>query len=161
MAKSPTFWSIVAGLLLGFFASKGVAGMDGDTDRANNDVYHERANHEDILHTRRLGLFLTFNSFLAVAVGLTYEHFIIILFAFIGFGVSLFWILWARNAGIFIRALRDAGGSRVDQELWTRVIRPMDNKYKSIIAPLNIMNYWFPTLLILGWIAVIVYYFLH
>jgi hypothetical protein len=137
---------------------KGDGGMNEETKRTDNDVYHERANYEDILHTRRLGLFLTFNSFLAVAVGLLDDNPPKIVFAVVALLLDVFWILWSRNAGVFIRKLRDAGNSRVDQVLWGNEISKMDKRFWGFIAPLNIMNYWLPGFLIGGWVAILIYF---
>lgn len=134
--------------------------MNRETEIANNNVFHGRADHEDILHTRRLGLFLTFIAFLAVALGLTSERFIKGMFAFMGVVTSLLWLLWAGNAGVFIRKLRDAGVSRADEQLWRKEIAPREDSGpmgKRLIAPLKILNYWLPGLLVIGWIAILIY----
>jgi hypothetical protein len=143
------------------FTKKGNTIMTKETNKDDINNFHDRANHEDILHTRRLGLFLSFNGFLVVAIGFQVDDWLKILFASVGLVFNIFWLIWSRNAGVFIRALRDAGKLRADQVLWIKKIRKMDYRLGGVFSPQRIMNFWLPILLISTWIVTIIYFGLN
>ena len=116
----------------------------------NDTVYHERANHEDNLHVSRTNAFISVNGFVAVAVGLTNETWLRLVFSLMVLSIDIAWARWASQASIFIRALRDAGQDRADEQLWRRVIRC---KFSGV-ASLNIMSLYIPRFLTLAWFAI-------
>ena len=118
--------------------------------KKNDPVYHERANHEDNLHVSRTNAFISLNGFVAVAVGWTHETWLQLGFSLMAFLIDFAWALWAKQASIFIRALRDAGQNRADEQLWQRVIR---SKFSGV-APLKIMSLYIPRFLTLAWFAI-------
>lgn len=112
------------------------------------DIYHSRANHEDILHNSRTGIFLTFNSFMIIAVSITENILMRIIFAVIVLVINIFWIRWAPNARKFIRLLRDLGANRPDEVKWRKVIYQLES---GINCPLTIISKNIPFTLALAW----------
>lgn len=131
--------------------------MNEEIKGTDIDRVHERANHEDILHVRRLSLFLTFNGFLAVAVGFLDDNWPKIIFAFVALLFNVLWGFWAPNVRKFIRALRDAGRDRADERLWRKTVGESETKYRWFKDPLTIASY-VPWLLSVGWILILIYY---
>lgn len=115
---------------------------------------HQRANHEDILHATRLGIFLTFNAFVGVVIGVSTNPIVPIVFAVLGFSVGWCWIRWAGDAAITIRVLRDAGVQSIDEKLWNYYVRKLGRKF----GALSIFNTIIPTLICLAWLTIGLYY---
>lgn len=116
------------------------------------DLYHGRANHEDNLHVSRTSVFLNFNGFIAVAVGIAKETWLMLLFSLTAFLIDLVWALWASDASTFIRGLRDHGGGRADEQLWQR--QRKDRRWRP--SPLVLMSVLLPWFLVLVWLAIFV-----
>ena len=92
-----------------------------NSHKDEGQVFHDRADHEDTLHLSRTDLFISFNGFLAVAVGLVDDLVIRLVFIGMVLVVNVAWGLWAPNARRFIRALRNAGGHRVIFQYFTEL----------------------------------------
>jgi len=122
------------------------------------DVFHERANHEDNLHLSRTDLLISFNGFLAIAVGLVEDNEVKIIFALMVLIVDITWALWAQDASKFIRSLRDAGEERADEKIWKNTVGPSETKNRCLKDPLTIVSTYMPCLLIVGWCAILIYY---
>jgi hypothetical protein len=118
--------------------------------------YHDRADHEDNLHVSRTGLFISFNGFLAVAVGLVGDQVIKTAFVCIAVAVDALWAVWAPKARRFIRALRDAGRDRDDEKLWRSTVGGAE-RHRWIGDPLTLTSAYIPGLLLLGWLVILLY----
>ena len=120
-------------------------------------VFHQRADHEDNLFVNRTYVFITFNAFLAVAVGLTSAQPATVRFTFIFMAllVDLAWCLWAPRSRTFIRDLRDAGGDREDEKRWHETIGGPETKGR-LPGPLVLMSVYMPVVVLLGWAAILV-----
>src|SRR2546427_8305713 len=124
---------------------------------AGGSDFHERANHEDKLHIGRTGLFISFNGFLAVAVGLVEDVVVKIVFVFLVSAIDLAWGLSAQNAQKFIRALRNAGGVRADEKLWRTTVGTREEKHWWFRDPLTITSIYIPWVLTGGWFMILGY----
>jgi hypothetical protein len=131
--------------------------MDGETKSDNYDIFHERAEHEDRLNMSRLSYFLSANGFLAVAVGLTDEKVLKIIFTVVILTLNILWILWSPRAWIFIRALRNAGAKRADERIWRLTVGEHEEKRRWLRDPLIIVGYYVPFSLSIGWAAILIY----
>jgi len=118
------------------------------------DCFHHRADHEDNLHNTRMGIFLAFNSFMAVAVGFSKDKIIMLLFSVLALLIDFFWLKSANQAADYIRTLRKKGGSRPDQALWEAIVGP---KRKSINSMSITINTRIPMVLFLAWIVLTIY----
>ncbi len=117
-------------------------------------IYHDRANHEDNLHVNRTLVFISFNGFIAVAVGLPASRGAKLIFLVMVLLVDFLWAMWAKNAVTYIRALREAGISRPDEQLRQKQIVPRERR---IFSPLLITSRGIPWLFFGGWLAMLVY----
>jgi len=114
------------------------------------DVYHGRANHEDNLFLSRTSLFLSFNGFMAVAVGLVNDQTMRVVFAAMAIALDVLWARWAPRSRRFIRELRNAGAMRADQVLWQKLFDRKEGSRGNILDMVAII----PRLLVLGWAAI-------
>ena len=128
-----------------------------NSHKDEGQVFHDRADHEDTLHLSRTDLFISFNGFLAVAVGLVDDLVIRLVFIGMVLVVNVAWGLWAPNARRFIRALRNAGGHREDEGLWANTVGTRETKYWWINDPLTIVSVYIPWVLTIGWFAIFIY----
>jgi hypothetical protein len=111
------------------------------------DIVHDRANHEDNLHVNRVSLLVAVNGFFAVAVGLTPTASQKLIFSGMILVVDCLWAMWASDAGIFIRKLREAGANRADQRIWKTVI----SQNRIGPSPTKIIINWMPWVFFVGW----------
>ncbi len=120
-------------------------GEDSDSElKQRAEVCHQRADHEDILFVQRTNVCIVFNAFLAVAVGIVKDSTLLMEgFAFLGLIVDYYWIRWAPNSQRFIRALRDAGGTRADEVVWQATV----GKDEKRISVLTILSVYIPRVL--------------
>jgi hypothetical protein len=123
-------------------------------------TFHDRADHEDQLHASRTDLFVSFNGIMAVAVGFADDKQVKLIFVAMVLLVNVAWALWAPNARIFVRALRDAGSTRCDESLWATRIGPteMHKIRRWFTDPLTILTIYFPRTLVLGWFILLIYW---
>lgn len=127
------------------------------TREERTKAYHERANHEDNLLVSRTSLFIGFNGFLAVAVNLAKDDTLTkVVFAFLVFVVDIAWRFWAPRARTFIRALRDRGFARADEELYVEVLGREGRGSRSDV--LSILTAYIPLLLAGGWAVLLTHF---
>ncbi len=132
--------------------------MGNDSEsRQRADFYHQRADHEDTLFVARTNVFLVFNGFLAVAVGIVTDRPVKIVFVSLVLIVDLLWTRWAPNSKKFIRALRDSGREREDERLWRDTVGGETGSTLRAwtTSPLTIISVFIPTVLVLGWILIL------
>src|SRR5260370_42716490 len=127
--------------------------MTNDQD----NMLHETANHEANLNVNRPYVFISLNGFFAVAVGLVKDPVVSFIFSGMVLLVDLVWARWAGNARIFMRALRDAGTERPDEQLWQRLIGRREH---GIANSLAITSVYIPWVLTLGWLLISGYFLL-
>lgn len=131
--------------------------MDGWSKKEELNIYHGRANHEDILNLGRTTLFISVNAFFAIALGLVDYIEIKIVFALMVLIITIFWCLWAPNVREFIRQLRDAGEERPDEKAWRASVGQSETRHKGLKDPLTIINKYIPRVFLIGWFIIIVY----
>lgn len=114
--------------------------------------FHERANHEDNLLIARTNMVISFNGFLAIAVGLVSENLIRIVFVALVLAIDVAWVAWAPRARRFIQSLRDAGATRPDEQLCHDTVGR--SKW---VNPLTIITVYMPWVLTAGWFTILGY----
>jgi hypothetical protein len=117
-------------------------------------TFHQRADHEDNLFLNRTYVLLTFNGFLALAVGLAPAQQARVGFVVMALVADLAWGFWARRSKRFIHALRKAGHEREDQKLWHRIFSGTERWFHS---PLMIMSTIVPWGIFFSWIVIFVF----
>lgn len=121
-----------------------------------DDIYHDRANHEDNLHVNRSAVFINLNGFFGVAVGVIKSPVIGLVFSVMILVIDVSWTLWAMEALDFIHRLREHGKGRADEKL----LRSEETLYskRQFAGPLVIMSRRIPFVLTLGWLAIFIYF---
>lgn len=128
------------------------------SEQDGSQVFHDRADHEDTLLLSRTNLFISFNGFLAIAVGLVGDRVIKMMFILMVLIVNLAWCRWAPEARNYIRALRDTGGNREDEKLWKTIVGEREKKYWWFSSPLTIFTRYIPLVLTVGWIGILLHH---
>src|SRR5580704_6217606 len=115
-------------------------------------LFHERADHEDNLYLSRASVLLSFNGFIAVAVGLPMTPALLrCVLSLMVLAVDSLWVRWAPNSLLFIRGLRSAGRDRPDEQLRLGLFA---GHKLWLSSPLVIMTRWIPWLLTVGWLLI-------
>jgi hypothetical protein len=120
------------------------------SETKGSQAYHARADHEDNLHVSRTNLFIGFNGFLAIAVGLRPDFLTKVCFIILALILDISWALWAPNARRLIRALRNAGGEREDEQVWKSTV----GKREPFTA-LTIVSIYIPWSLTVFWLTLL------
>lgn len=129
----------------------------------NENYCHERANHEDNLFVSRTNIFIGVNGFFVIGIGLIKGDVNLqIILTFMIIIINIIWLLWAPRSRKFIRALRDSGSKRKDEEIWRegpgKVESPVKSKLRWLKDPLTLICTFVPSVLLLGWIAILIYF---
>lgn len=125
-------------------------------EKERADCCHKRADHEDNLNSARMAFLMTFNAFMAIAVKLSGDKLIPLMFSLAALVIDCLWLRSASFGVKFIKALRDEGKNRADQVLWLKKFG-----YKKPGSMSRIMARGIPLVLCIMWGLLSIFFLLN